>query len=457
MSDTQGSRRNHYDAVIIGAGVIGSAVGYELAKTGRRTLNVDKLPAAGYGSTSNSCAIIRFSYSTYDGVAMSWEGQHYWANWREYLGGDGAAGDLEIDERGLVEFIQCGTALLKKSGGGSHHEKVVPLLTELNIPFEDWSAEELVARFPALDAAVFGPPKRPDDPGFWADPTEQLLGAIWTPDAGYISDPQLSSHNLQRAAENVGGEFRLNTEVVSIATDDGRVTGVTTRPTGGGDETEITAPIVVNVAGPHSFVVNRMAGLEGTMNIGTKALRHEVHHVASPPGLNYGTTGCHVQDGDTGIYFRPEAGDNILIGSEDPECDPQEWIDDPDDFNREITAEQWEAQVLRLARRMPDLGVPNVKRGVVDLYDVADDWIPIYDRTDLDGFYVAIGTSGNQYKNAGVAAACMAQLIEAVESGHDHDADPITVTGRYSGLEIHMGAFSRNREINPNSSFSVNG
>ena len=118
---------------------------------------------------------------------------------------------------------------------------------------------------------------------------------------------------------------------------------------------------------------------------------------------------------------------------------------------------QWEAQVLRLARRMPDLGVPNAKRGVVDLYDVADDWIPIYDKTDLGGFYVAIGTSGNQYKNAGVAAAAMAELIDAVEGGHDHDAEPVVHVGRYTGLEIDMSSFGRNREINPNSSFSVNG
>ena len=62
-----------YDAIIIGAGVIGAAIGYELSKTGRRTLNIDKLPAAGYGSTSNTCAIIRFGYSTYDGVAMAWD------------------------------------------------------------------------------------------------------------------------------------------------------------------------------------------------------------------------------------------------------------------------------------------------------------------------------------------------------------------------------------------------
>jgi len=88
---------------------------------------------------------------------------------------------------------------------------------------------------------------------------------------------------------------------------------------------------------------------------------------------------------------------------------------------------------------------------------VSDDWIPIYDRTDLAGFYVAIGSSGNQFKNAPVAGYCMAELIEAVEGGHDHDADPVMVTGVYTGLEMDMGFYRRNREINPNSSFSVNG
>ena len=57
-----------YDAVIIGAGVIGAAVGLELARRGWRTLNVDALPAAGYGSTSASAAVIRVYYSTLDGI-----------------------------------------------------------------------------------------------------------------------------------------------------------------------------------------------------------------------------------------------------------------------------------------------------------------------------------------------------------------------------------------------------
>ena len=58
-----------YDAIIIGAGIIGCSVAFELAKKGYKTLNIDKLGSSGHGSTSNSCAVIRLHYSTPDGVA----------------------------------------------------------------------------------------------------------------------------------------------------------------------------------------------------------------------------------------------------------------------------------------------------------------------------------------------------------------------------------------------------
>ena len=135
----------------------------------------------------------------------------------------------------------------------------------------------------------------------------------------------------------------------------------------------------------------------------------------APPDVDFEATGFHTSDGDTGIYFRPESGNNILVGSEDPECDPRVWVDDPDSYDRNVTEAQWEAQVFRLARRIPSLTIPHQRRGVVDLYDVSDDWIPIYDRSDLPGFYMAIGTSGNQFKNAPVVGHAMAALIDRVE------------------------------------------
>ena len=104
---------------------------------------------------------------------------------------------------------------------------------------------------------------------------------------------------------------------------------------------QIDCKVLVNVAGPHSFIINQMAGVEDDMNINTKALRHEVHHVSSPPGFDFEKDGVHTSDGDNAIYFRPETGNSILIGSEDPECDPKEWIPNPDEFNREITDSQW--------------------------------------------------------------------------------------------------------------------
>ena len=70
---------------------------------------------------------------------------------------------------------------------------------------------------------------------------------------------------------------------------------------------------------------------------------------------------------------------------------------------------------------------------------------------------MAIGTSGNQFKNAGGAGHMMAELIVATQDGRDHDANPLTVKMPHTGLELNAGFYSRNREINPESSFSVNG
>ena len=430
------------DAIIIGAGVIGAAVAFELAKRGYKTLNVDRLPASGYGPTSNSCAIVRAHYSSWDGVAMAYEGFYYWKDWENYLGVE--------DESGLAKYMNCGTLLLESATG--HHEKVLGHYRDVGVEYEEWTTDQLLERMPIFDPHAFYPPKRPEDPHFWDQSEEILPGAIYTPGSGYVNDPQLASHNLQRAAEANGGEFLFRATVADIRRDNGRVKGVTLS-----DGLEIDAPIVINVAGPHSDIINEMAGATGDMNVRTKPLRHEVHHVPAPPDFNYDADGVHCSDGDTGIYFRPESGNHILIGSEDPDCDPRVWVDDPDDYNRGVTEKQWEAQVYRLARRMPSLRIPTERKGIVDLYDVSDDWIPIYDRSSVDGFYMAIGTSGNQFKNAPVVGHLMAELIDRVEHGHDQDNDPLKVRSVYTGLELDSGFYSRKREVNPNSSFSVNG
>ncbi len=431
-----------YDALIIGAGIIGASIAFELAKKGYKTLNVDKLSAAGAGSTVNTCAIIRTHYSTLEGTAMAYESYLHWKSWAEYLGVE--------DERGYAIFHETGFLILVGadrdiSGILEHHRT-------LGIPFEEWDLQTLQERAPYLDVKSYYPPRRPSDEHFGESSGETLTGAAFFPCGGYINDPQLSVHNVQRAAEAKGATFRFKAEVTEIRQTDGHVEGVTLL---GGEE--IDAPVVVNVAGPHSFVINRMAGIEESMKIKTRALRHEVHFVPPPDSYDIKKHGYVTSDDDIAGYTRPETGNLLLVGSQDPECDPKEWIDDPDYFNREVTHEQWQAQVFRQAQRIPTLPIPGQSMGVVDLYDVSDDWIPIYDKSDLGGFYMAVGTSGNQYKNGAIAGLMMAELIDACEHGHDHDADPVKIECPKTGMILDAGFYSRNREINEDSSFSVLG
>lgn len=429
------------DAVIIGAGIIGAAIGYEMAKQGKKTLNVDMNPAAGYGSTSNSCAIIRVHYSTIPGTALAYESYFDWKNWSDYLGVD--------DERGYAEFHENGCLVMKTEENG-FLKNIIKNVAALNIPFEEWDGERILKDLPIYNLEKFSPAKRMDADGFGEPTGGTVPGCVYFPTAGYISDPQLATHNLQRAAEAKGASFLFNRKVLDIPTTSGQVTGVVLD-----DGTRISAPVVINVAGPHSRKINDLVGAGEDMNIKTRALRQEVVHVPAPAGTDFEKIGYVISDNDIACYCRPETGNNILVGSEDPECDEHQWVD-PDDFKTDFS-DQWTTQAQRMAQRIPSLGIPSKMKGVVDLYDVTDDWIPIYDQSSVEGYYMAIGTSGNQFKNASQAGALMAALVDYCQNGGDHDKEPLQFDLKRTGHKLDLSAFSRLREINKDSSFSVLG
>ena len=236
-----------YDSIVIGAGVIGAATALALSRKGHRVLCLDRLPTSGYGSTSGSCAIIRPYYSTVDGSALAYESHFYWADWAEFLGVE--------DERGYARYVNCGCLVLK-TVGNDMLEPVMRIMDEIGCPYDELNAAEVTARLPIFSLECFGPAKRPDHPDFGVPNGDSICGAVFFPAGGYVTDPQLSAHNLHRAAEAAGATFRFNASVASIVRDAGRVGGVCLA-----DGETISAPVVVNVAGPHSFKVNEMAGV----------------------------------------------------------------------------------------------------------------------------------------------------------------------------------------------------
>jgi len=222
---------DNYDAVIIGAGVIGAATALELSRNGYKTLSIDKNPEAGYGSTSNSCAIIRVHYSTEHDTAFAYEGYFYWKNWKEYLGNKKSAG--------LSEFRKTGCLIMKTEGNGNL-EKVIANAESLSIPHEHWNPKKIKSRLSIYDLRKYGPPKRVDDENFGEPTGNQINGAVFFPTAGYINDPKLATQNIQDAAESWGASFLFNQNVIEIPVSNNCVEGVVLE-----DGTRIESSIVL--------------------------------------------------------------------------------------------------------------------------------------------------------------------------------------------------------------------
>jgi len=223
------------------------------------------------------------------------------------------------------------------------------------------------------------------------------------------------------------------------------------------DGTRVISPIVLNAAGPYSSRVNELvfnpeSGVMNDMKVTTRPMRQEVAYCSPPSGVDMENDGLITADLDVGVYWRPEVGNKILIGGIEPECDPVEWIDGDIDteLNPNLT-DNWTNYIYRAALRMPGLQIPTAKctQGIVSLYDVTPDWVPIYDKSSLAGYYLAIGTSGNQFKNAGVVGELMGKLIEECENGRDQDTDPVQFEMKHSnpGQFVDSGKFSRLRNI----------
>ena len=102
--------------------------------------------------------------------------------------------------------MQCGTVLLKSATG--HHEKVLAHYRDLGVEYEEWDNGHARREGPRLQhrrLLAAQAPRRPALLGRRRRPSS--TGAIFTPGSGYVNDPQLATHNLQRAAEAKGGEF----------------------------------------------------------------------------------------------------------------------------------------------------------------------------------------------------------------------------------------------------------
>ena len=390
--------RTTFDVAVIGGGIIGMAVAYQVARRSALSVVVfEKGTGLGEGSTGSSSAITRQRYSTVENTRLARDANRVWHHWADYTAlreprgrnhpigvlwmlGDDAVG-VEADRARLVEE-SVDVAVL----GPNDVRDRFPGLSTCAVPFD-------------LTGSV--PHECADGEAFLLERT-----------AGYF-DPTGALADVADAARAHGVDLRLGTRVTDLVTRAGSVCGVETSR---GER--IDAGLVVNAAGPWCLGVNRMAGLDWGWDI--RPVRVQILHRPLPPEVPRPLP--VVADAAGGIYFRPEvAGQQVVVGSVLAE-DEQEEVEDPDRFDREATRTFLDTKVHALHHRLPSLPHRGTIGGMAGLYTMNHvDALPVVGPSGIDGYAVANGFSGHGFKESQMIGSLMAQWITGERASYDTD------------------------------------
>ncbi len=353
-----------FDAVIVGAGIMGCSSAFQLARRGLKVALIEK-GAVGEGPTGRSSAIIRQHYSNELTARMALWGLRVFEDFEEQVGED-------------CGFVRTGFVLVVDAKDRKGLEANLALQRRVGIRTELVSLEALREIMPALAST-------------------DLVAAAYEPDSGY-ADPHLTVTAYERTARRLGVSVFTGTEVTNVRFENNRVLGVET-PQG-----KMETPVVLNCAGAWGARVAKMGGIE----IPIAACRVQVAFFKRPPGHE----GSHpvVADFVNASYFRSETGDLTLAGLIDPA--EANAVVDPDNFIERVDFDFISDVGERLVRRYPEMERGESTGGFASLYAITPDWHPIVDEVPAgSGFYICSGFSGHGFKLGPAVGLMVADMI----------------------------------------------
>ena len=392
------------DVVVIGGGIIGSAIAYQLAvRNFGRVWVVERGAGPAEGSTGASSSIVRTLYSRPETIRLALGGQAAFRQWDEFTQLDQPRS--RFHPAGMVWMMGYSTAGAAEARDRLLHE---------GGKAEVLDAEGVRARFPAL--SVCGEPF--DLTGEVPHECRDLEAALFEPDAGF-ADPTGATQDLIEAARRAGAQVSFKSEVQAVRKDGNRVSGVDLT-----DGRTIRTPLVINASGPWCNRLNDMAGarLGWTIEPTRVQVGYRLRPAEVPGPIPI------VADASTGIYLRLEAsGQQILFGSVLAE-DEKEHVD-PDTFNPTADAVFLNTKIHALHHRLPDLAYRGTLTGIAGLYTINEEDVhPVLGPTEVEGWWVANGFSGHGFKLAPMIGSMIAQAITGVTRPFDTDV-PLSFFG----------------------------
>jgi len=207
-------------------------------------------------------------------------------------------------------------------------------------------------------------------------------------------------------ARGLGTQVRFKSRVVEILQEGGRVLGVVADMAG--NREILHAPVVVNCGGPWSIELNRAAGI--TLSHRLVPTRNQIVCKRFNETLKGGLP--MVADMNDMVYFRPDPTKTQIVLGSLREDEEQEQVENPDQYNDVADAPFREEKLTILHHRIAPFETRGEITSYAGLYTInQDDYHPIIDRSDLEGFFPVCGFSGHGFKLSPVVGTLVAQKV----------------------------------------------
>ena len=348
------------EVVVIGGGVMGCSILYNLAHLGLNDSLLVERDVLGSGSTGRSQAICRMHYSNPVTASMAWASLKVFTNFGDIIGGTSA-------------FVETGYLVIVDAIDRTSMALNVAMQQDLGIDTRLITEAEAQELAPMVRVA-------------------EDEGLAWEPQSGY-ADPYLVTTSYANRARELGAEIALRTPAVDIDISGGRVRAVLT------EQGRIETPTVVVAAGPWA----RQLMARAQIDLPLSTVRHQVAVITRPVDQvpHHPTVGDIAQS----FSFRPDGSTLTMLGFGEDEVDP-------DTYNQGVDMPELASTMERLVRRMPAMADSYFRGGWSGLFTVTPDWHPILDRVPgVDGLYCAVGFSGHGFKLSPAIGQAMAELI----------------------------------------------
>jgi sarcosine oxidase subunit beta len=351
--------KNKVDVVIIGGGINGCSLAYNLTKKKVDVVVVEKNYLSS-GATGACGAGIRQQWSTKENAKLAIDSVKIFEKLSKELGQD-----IEFRQGGYLISVHDEKELAQA-------EKNVAMQRSLGLKVDILDAGEINSIIPILNVKGM-----------------KAIGATFCPTDGH-ANPFKTTFAYADAARNIGAQIYTHTKVVGIKTDKNKIKAVET------DKGLINADFVVNAAGIDSKDIASMVNI----NLPLVAYRKEIMATECLEPL-FEAMVISFKDG---IYFSQQREGQIVGGIPIPE--------ERSGYKTIPTFAFMRHMAKTLTRYAPILKHVNVLRHWTGFYDITPDARPILGETkNLKGFIQCNGFSGHGFMISPMVTKILSEYI----------------------------------------------